>query len=173
MIHDWIVLPFSPVQHREFRRGGWRAWARKYPMLFDALDAKNAATQAPLGYHFFEWMAAIAIFEWTGCQVLVMKYHLLRHKQKAELFRRLVPQRVLRLFAQPGRFGRVQGPDLFVYDRDRDWFFCEVKGPRDRLRPKQRAFFRALEEASGRPVRVLRFVRLPDSYSHRGRPLAR
>jgi hypothetical protein len=34
-------------------------------------------------------------------------------------------------------------PDFFVYKEDHsDWFFCEVKGPRDELRPSQRSQFR-------------------------------
>jgi hypothetical protein len=168
LILDWLVIPFSSSQRREFRRGGWRTWARQYPILFDELDSRNAASQAVLGYHFFEWMAAIAVFEWTGYRVLVKKYHLRRHERKVEIFRRLVPERVYRLFAQPRRFGKTQGPDLFVYNRNRDWFFCEVKGPRDRLRPGQRAFFSALEAASGRPVRLIRFVSLPDSRGRGG-----
>ena len=31
--------------------------------------------------------------------------------------------------------GRAQAPDLLMYAEDlSDWFFCEAKGPRDRLR---------------------------------------
>ena len=36
-----------------------------------------------------------------------------------------------------------------------DWFFCEVKGPRDRLRPVQVNKFEGLAMVSGKPVRLL------------------
>ena len=60
--------------------------------------------------------------------------------------------------------GRAQGPDLLVYARDfSDWFFCEVKGPGDRLHPEQKRKFEALAAASGKPVRLLRFSWVPDA----------
>ena len=36
-----------------------------------------------------------------------------------------------------------------------DYAFCEVKGPGDRLRREQTDYFRALREATGRPVYTL------------------
>ena len=161
MIEDWMVLPFSEEQRGEFRNGGWRPWVRKYPKLFDERDARNAAGQAARGYHFFEWLAAIVIFEQMGYRSLLAKYHFRAHLEKIEQFRRRVPGGVVDLFAQPRRFGRTQGPDLFAYHDNGDWFFCEVKGPRDQLRPTQEAFFGALEDVSQRSVRLVRFFRLP------------
>jgi hypothetical protein len=38
-----------------------------------------------------------------------------------------------------------------------DWFFCDAKGPNDRLGRKQRAKFEAIARVSGKPVRILRF----------------
>jgi hypothetical protein len=38
-----------------------------------------------------------------------------------------------------------------------DWFFCEVKGPGDRLGVEQETKFKALAVMSVRPVRILRF----------------
>jgi hypothetical protein len=46
-------------------------------------------------------------------------------------------------------------PDLLVYKPDlSDFYFCEVKGPRDRVRSVQAGFFRKLEERLGRPVHL-------------------
>jgi len=38
-----------------------------------------------------------------------------------------------------------------------DWFFCEVKGPRDRLRGKQVRKFGLLAEMTSKPVRLIEF----------------
>ena len=55
----------------------------------------------------------------------------------------------------------MQGPDLLMYAPDGgDFFFCEVKGPADDLRPKQVRFFDAITEATGRQIEVLRFREL-------------
>jgi len=40
----------------------------------------------------------------------------------------------------------------------RDWFFCEVKGPGDDYTPEQPPKFEEIYRATGRPIRVLRFV---------------
>jgi hypothetical protein len=54
-------------------------------------------------------------------------------------------------------FGTTQPPDLLMCAPDRsDYFFCEVKGPGDRLRSAQRAFFDALSEVSGKPIHMVR-----------------
>ena len=56
----------------------------------------------------------------------------------------------------------MQGPDLLVYARDfSDRFFCEVKGPGDRLRPEQKSKLGALATVSGKPVRLLRLKWAP------------
>ena len=45
---------------------------------------------------------------------------------------------------------------MLVYTPNRsDWFFCEVKGPRDKLRGAQAAFFRELSKRSGKPIRMV------------------
>jgi hypothetical protein len=45
-----------------------------------------------------------------------------------------------------------------MYAEDRsDSFFCEVKGPRDRLRDEQRLKFELLAEMTSKPVRLLEF----------------
>lgn len=60
--------------------------------------------------------------------------------------------------------GEPQCPDLLVYAPDRsDWFFVEVKGPRDRLRPKQRDYFDELTSVTGRPWFVARLKEMPST----------
>ena len=57
------------------------------------------------------------------------------------------------------RVARQQAPDLLVYKPDfSDWFFCEVKGPHDHMRPVQSAFFEALSSLSSRPVYYVRVL---------------
>ena len=52
-----------------------------------------------------------------------------------------------------------QCPDLALYLPDfSDWFFCEVKGPTDRLSPAQKRYFSRLEDVSGKPVRSIKLV---------------
>ena len=62
---------------------------------------------------------------------------------------------------QKERFGSLQAPDLLMYAPDySDWFFCEVKGPTDRLRSEQREYFEAIAELCGKKIGVLRFREL-------------
>jgi hypothetical protein len=52
----------------------------------------------------------------------------------------------------------VQCPDLFVYSQGySDWFFCEVKGPRDKISETQKKFYEALEKLAERPINIIRF----------------
>ena len=54
--------------------------------------------------------------------------------------------------------GRAQAPDLLMYAEDlSDWFFCEVKGPGDRLRDEQVRKFELLANMTSKPVRLLEF----------------
>ena len=63
---------------------------------------------------------------------------------------------MLRVLRDRNEHGSIQGPDLLMYAPDMsDWFFCEVKGPGDRLRSQQMSKFEALTTASGKPVRLL------------------
>ncbi len=52
--------------------------------------------------------------------------------------------------------GNTEQLILLMYAPDMsDWFFCEVKGPGDRLRSEQMSKFEALAEVSGEPVRLM------------------
>jgi hypothetical protein len=75
----------NPKQRERFKSGElWQRWSEKYPYLFDADDVRIACTQAHLGYHFYEWLAAILVYHTTGYLSLIealacprIMYHLL------------------------------------------------------------------------------------------------
>jgi len=140
-----------------FLRGDlWKTWHREYPEIFDADDLRLAQGQASLGYHFYEWFAAIQLFEGLGYLSLVEKYQFKRHKRKYEVFSERIQSstETLDLIKRRRDFGNVQLPDLFVYRKEdlSDWFFCEIKGAGDRMRSSQEKFFRQLSQSCRRPV---------------------
>jgi hypothetical protein len=135
-----------------------REWAKQFPQLFDSDDLALASTQGPMGYHFVEWLGAIKLLELTGCLSLVSKYEFPKHRRKKDILSRLLAEPVLALIQDHTRFGRTQCPDLLAYSPDyADWFFCEVKGPGDRLSGRQRLYFEELARVSAKPIRLLRF----------------
>jgi hypothetical protein len=144
-------------QHELWRSGRLAPeWARRFPELFDEQDLRLAESQGPLGYHFVEWLAAIVLYHTTGYLSLVQKYEFTIHRRKQEIVQKLLPADVLPILSDRAEHGRAQSPDLLMYAPDlSDWFFCEVNGPRDDLRPEQTAKFAALAETSGKPVRLL------------------
>jgi hypothetical protein len=159
------VFPFTLEQRRRFQTGElWQEWTRRYPDIFDDLDRAIAKTQAPkrMGYHFYEWLAAVLIFESMGYLSLVEHYEFKKHKRKQEIVHARVSPELFKLITHHSKdYGRVQCPDLFVYSLETaDWFFCEVKGPKDAVRERQRQFFEALETTSGQPIRIIRFKKV-------------
>lgn len=167
MILDEFVFPFDPRDRGVFTAAESpliAKWAEKYPFLFDELDIRTARNQAPVpkgGYHFFEWLAAILLYEATGMYSLVEGYQGVKHKQKQEVLAKLLTDSQRRLVLNSDRTFKAQAPDLLVYEPTfSSYFFCEVKGPRDSLRRKAEEFFRAIGEACGKPVVIARFVPL-------------
>lgn len=129
-------------------------WAQRFPELFDEQDVRTAENQPQ--YHFVEWLAAIVLHHATGFLALVEKYAYANHPRKQEIVAKLLPDDVLRVLRDRTEHGSIQGPDLLMYAPDMsDWFFCEVKGPGDRLRTEQMSKFEALATVSGEPVRLL------------------
>ncbi len=148
---------YTEPQRLAFHSGPLRQqWESNYPQLFDADDIRIAATQARLRAHFFEWLAAVRLYDQHRMLSLLEKYHDPSHTRKHDIFTALAPDSLLRFFEKPRLYGMRQPPDLFVRTADdSDWFMCEVKGNRDKLRPTQLAFFHALEQATGKPVRLI------------------
>jgi len=157
---DLFASYFTHSNQEELFRSGLlvERWATTYPMLFDDDDLRVARNQAEGGYHFYEWLAAVLIYHTRGLLSLVEKYQFKRHVAKQEKLDRLMPSEVIEFLRSHPEFGGVQCPDLLVYRPDfEDWFFCEVKGPTDRVRDEQIEFFQALSDMSGKPVRLVKF----------------
>lgn len=155
---------YHPQQWDRFVAGElWERWAKDYPDIFDPQDIKIARRQAGprMRYHFHEWLAAVLIFHAYGYLSLIEQYEFKAHKRKQAVAKCLLPPEVFTLVTDHKRcFSGVQCPDLLCYSRDcSDWFFCEVKGPRDRLRESQLRFFGELKRVSGKEIRVVRFSR--------------
>lgn len=150
-------LKYSEKQRQQFRTGElWRDWVEQYTNIFDKDDLRLATSQAHLGYHFFEWLAAILIYQETGFLSLVEKYGFANHNRKRVILRELVSPELFRLITNQSK--GAQNPDLLVYSPDlSDWFFCEVKGPNDRLRHVQEVYFTELLKATGKQVRIAFF----------------
>lgn len=124
------TIEYTESQRDRFRSGELvRIWAKKYPKIFDKDDIR--VTRKQQNYHFFEWLAAIIIYNSTGYLSLIEKYEFQNHKGKQKILRRLMTSEQITQIYLHG----AQCPDLLAYSPDhRDWFFCEVKGPRDKLR---------------------------------------
>lgn len=158
MIKEIGPFLFHTQQRERFKSGHLlREWAKQYPEIFEKRDVEIAQNQE--SYHFYEWLAAILLFHSTGYRSLVEKYEFEGHPEKREVLRKLVSPDLLKLITDhEDSFGRVQCPDLLVYAPDlSDWFFCEVKGSTDSVSEEQEQFFKALAQASGKPVYVLEF----------------
>jgi hypothetical protein len=150
--HEFI-LPLHFFYHADQRRRFVAGelgpiWSARYPQLFDDDDCRLCRNQCKDGFHFYEWLAAILLYEATGYLSLVQKYGSKNHKRKLPIWEKVAPVKSL-----PDGYGY---PDLFVYAPDRtDWYFCEVKGGRDRLQPRQLRTFRKLHKITGKPIRLM------------------
>lgn len=161
IVKSWD-FSYSEDQRQQFRANElWREWAGKYPDIFDKDDLRLAKSQASRGYHFYEWLAAILIYQASGHLSLVEKYGFSNHRRKREILNILIsPSLMTKITYKPRSHQpkRVQNPDLLVYAPDlSDWYFCEVKGKNDRLRPEQEEYFTDLQSATGRPVYIAVF----------------
>lgn len=153
------IIDIGTIEVRRSQQVLWRdgrlmrEWAQRFPKLFDEQDVRIAEHQPQ--YHFVEWLAAIVLHHATGFLALVEKYAYANHPRKQEIVTRLLPADVLPILkATEG--GPAQAPDLLMYAPDlSDWFFCEVKGPGDHLRPVQLSKFEGLAMVSGKPVHLL------------------
>ena len=103
-------------------------------------------------YHFFEWLSAVMFYESTGYLSLLENYTAKNHLNKIEKFKEVVSQDVFE-FAINNQSGL---PDLFCFlPNADDYFFCEVKGGRDRVRSNQDIKIKELEVLTGKNVWVI------------------
>lgn len=158
-ITDIGTIEILRSQRDLWRSGGLAPeWARRFPEPFDEDDVRLVEGQGPYGWHFVEWLAAMVLYHTTGYLSLVSKYEFAKHLRKQELVEKVLPPGVLAILRDRTEHGSAQGPDLLVHARDfSDWFFCEAKGPRDRLRAEQERKFEALATVTGKPMRLLHF----------------
>jgi hypothetical protein len=153
---DWKLFQSRELVH---------IWAKKYSDLFDEQDVCRAINQGglsksgkPYHQHFFEWQAAVTLYERFRYLSVYEKYAFRSHKRKWAIVSRMLSSEVLDLLEASVR--TVQAPDLFVYTPDeKDWFFCEVKGPKDKLRVEQLAYFDQLSKLTERDVEVIHFTK--------------
>lgn len=156
-------LPTFTVSHelrRRFVEGELvHEWAARYPHLFDRHERQTALNQ--LGGHFPEWAAAVHLYGTTGWLSLVESYYAKSQIWKPRVLEALGAHGLVAFFREQRElgWGRMHPPDLLVYAPDfSDYFYCEVKGPRDSLSERQDAYFSALSAASGKPVYLLDVV---------------
>ena len=157
--NEFGTFSTSPSQMARFKSGDlWPVWEARYPMLFDSDDIRLARAQAHLGYHFHEWLAAILIYESVGYLSLIEKYEFKNHARKQAILKDLVPRSVLEVVNKRTPERKAQCPDLLCFAPDMsDWFFCEVKGPTDTVKPNPETFFQRLVDCSGKPIFLVKF----------------
>jgi hypothetical protein len=157
-----IHLFYTEELKQQFKTGKlWKEWIDKYPQLFRKEDW--CENQFQLGYCFFEMLTAIQIFHSTGflniCWGNLASKNLEEHK-KAILNKRFTKD-LYNLAVHGGKYlgHSPQPPDVFFYHPTDEnlWFFCEVKGARDRLSPWQRAYFAEIDKLSNGRVYICRF----------------
>lgn len=151
----------NPIQRERFRSEKlWQEWHDKYPDIFDDDDLRLAKNQAHLGFHFYEWLAAILLHHSTGYLSLVEKYQYTakNHKRKQWVLKQLNSTTLSKALEYQGGDRYVQCPDLLVYAPDFSvWYFYEVKGGSDKLKKAQELHFQALADLTGKPVRLVQF----------------
>ena len=159
MFKEFGTFNTSSAQIERFKSGElWVRWAERYPMLFDPDDVRQVQTQAKHGFHYHEWLAAILIYESVGYLSLIEKYEFKNHARKQAILKELVPPNVLKAIGERTAERKAQCPDLLCYAPDMsDWFFCEVKGPSDTVKPNPEKFFQRLVDCSGKPICLVKF----------------
>jgi hypothetical protein len=147
------TVEYTESQRDRFRSGELvRIWAKQYPRIFDKDDVRITSKQP--NYHFFEWLAAVIIYNSTGYLSLIEKYEFQNHERKQKTLRKLMTNEQMAQLCFPG----VQCPDLLIYSPDyKDWLFCEVKGSRDKLRKEQIRYFEKLYKVTGKQTYVIEF----------------
>jgi hypothetical protein len=135
-------------------------WLGDYPGLFDQDDLRLAANQP--ANHFCEWFTAIHLFHRDNAVSLVEKYGFGNHARKVNIFQRLIPGDQRKSLLSIAEEFKVQLPDLLVFPPDgASYSFAEVKGPGDRISPRQATSHRAIRARLGVGVEIFE-VRIAD-----------
>lgn len=148
MLYNFL---FHPDRRKQFINGHLvKQWRNQYPDLFDEDDVRLTVSQPTA--HFYEWLAAILVYEATGFLNLVEYYISNTHPRKKALFREIVGEEIFR-YVDTHQDGV---PDLFLYAPDKkEWFFAEVKGNKDRIRNTQPERFAELLSLTGKEVDII------------------
>jgi hypothetical protein len=152
-------------QQRELYKAGvlWNEWLRRYPELFDEKDQQFFRNQAVFGYGFVEALTIIFISNATGYIPIFGGFGQKTQPRKNAVIKELVSAQTWEIIMSTRHY-HSQPPDLFAYAPDKtNYFFCEVKGPGDRLRETQLKYFQLLQEISGKPVYTIRYKFAPFS----------
>lgn len=150
-------------RQKELYKAGtiWNEWLEQYPVLFDEKDRQLFRNQARFGYGFVEFLSIIFLYNATGYIPIFGSYGWSTQKHKNTLIQELVSKENWDLIMSQKKH-RSQPPDLFAYSPDKtNYFFCEVKGPGDRLRDTQVQYFNLLQEISGKPVYTIKYKIAP------------
>jgi hypothetical protein len=103
--------------------------------------------------HFFEWLASVLIFESTGYLSLIEKYAYKHHTAKFPVFCEVIGAKLSDWICEDSGWS----PDLFCYSPDKsDWFLCEVKGDRDKIRPPQRRWAKRIYKRTGKKTLLIK-----------------
>ena len=180
----WKTFFYSEDETDWFFDGGWKEWVEESKgKVFQNSDIKKiedasirrkerkrisgAETQKTKTrtHYFSEWKAAFELYRQYGfCSVLSPYHPDCPDQNKVEIVKGKVSQVWDLAIATPVKNEngedediRAGLPDLFVYhpDNEKEWFFAEVKGPTDRIRNKQEAKSKLLDEAAGKCVSFL------------------
>lgn len=158
MINDLGSFIITKQQKELYKSGViWNDWLRQYPELFDEKDKQLFRNQAIYGYGFVEFLSIIFLHNATGYIPILGSYGWGTQPHKNSLVRELVSTETWETIMSQKKY-HSQPPDLFAYAPDKsDYFFCEVKGPGDRLRDTQIQYFQLLAEVSCRPVYMIKY----------------
>lgn len=148
------TIYFTPELRAQWPSPLAEQWASAYPALFDENDLQNTRLQPR--NHFCEWFAAIHLFHRDGLYSLVEKYLFTGHARKTSLLNRLLSDSQLTILHDIHTLLRSQPPDLLVFTPDltRFWF-AEIKGPGDKIRPRQLQSHAAIQKRLRVPVELI------------------
>ena|SRR6267378_763189 len=131
-----------------------RRWREQYPNIFDADDLRLTVKQPR--NQFSEWFAAIHLFHRDGAHSLIGKYLFRNHEQKVATLASVLSQRERDTLQSVCSDCHVQPPDLFAFiPKTGRYWFAEVKGPGDRLSPKQVKSHAGLARELGVPIEII------------------
>lgn len=131
-----------------------REWLASYPDIFDQDDLRLTSKQRK--HHFFEWLAAIHVFQRDGAISLIEKYGYRKNPRQVRRLDELLPVSDAQFLREFRSTQGVQPPDLLVYMPDKSkYWFAEVKGPRDQLSTQQRASHARIAHTLNAEVEVI------------------